>query len=256
MSEAIIAYEQPVNEHIRVCLRLERLFSQIGHTLKGVSPWDSRAAVVSLLEILYLLDRPDLKAKLTKEICRHITNFSKLEQQPNIDVSKLKHLLTQLESINERLHLTQGKFAQELRQNEMLNSIRQYSLNPGGACAFEVPSYHYWLHKPSQERIQDLTNWVKKFDTIKEAIELLLRLIRDCGQPQEQQAEQGFFQTMLDPQLPCQLVQVFVDAKQDVYPEISVGRHGIFIRFLNPNFYDKPAQTKKSLTFKMTCCIL
>lgn len=256
MSDVVIVYEQPVNEHVRVCLRLERLFQQIDHTLKGTSVWDSRATVSSILEILYLLDRPDLKTKLTKEVCRHISNFTKLDQKPNIDNNKLQHLLAQLESINERLHLTQGKFAQELRQNELLNSIRQYSLNPGGACAFEVPAYHYWLHKPSQERIHDLTSWLKKFDTIKEAVDLLLRLIRDCGNPQQQQAEQGFFQTTLDPQLPCQLVQVFVSKTIEAYPEISVGRHGIFIRFLKPNFYDKPIQTRENLTFKMTCCTL
>ncbi len=256
MWDNAILYEQPVNEHIRVCLRLERLFLQIDHTCQGHSIWDSRATVSSLLEVLYLLDRPDLKTKLTKELCRHIANFGRLDQNKHIDNQKLQHLLTQLESINERLHLTQGKFAQALRQNELLNSIRQYALNPGGGCAFEIPAYHYWLHQPSEQRIQDLAAWLEKFDTIKEAVSLLLRLVRECGSPQVQTAAQGFFQVMLDPQAPCQLVQVYVPKQEAFYPEISVGRHGIFIRFLQPSFDDRPVQTKENLTFKMTYCIL
>lgn len=256
MSDDSIIYEQPVNEHTRVCLRLERLFQQLDHTLRGPSVWDSRATVASLLEILYLLDRPDLKTKLTKELCRHIANFTKLDQRNGIDPKKLQHVLAQLESINERLHLTHGKFAQELRQNELLNSIRQYSLNPGGACAFEIPAYHYWLQRPSEERIQDLTSWLSRFDTIKETITLLLHLVRESATPQPFVAQQGFFQTMLDPQAPCQLVQVYIPKGEKFYPEISVGRHGIFIRFFSPNFYERAIQTRENLAFNMACCIL
>jgi cell division protein ZapD len=59
-----VIYEQPVNEHVRVCLRLEQLFNQTLHWMRGTSAWDSRAAISALLEILNVLDRPDLKAKL------------------------------------------------------------------------------------------------------------------------------------------------------------------------------------------------
>lgn len=256
MAVETILYEQPINELVRVCLRLELLFEQIEHGIKGSSIWDSRKTVSSILDVLYLLDRPDLKTKLTKELARFIANFNKMADNPSIDPKKLRPILAQLDSVHERLHLTQGKLAQELRQNELLNSIRQYSLNPGGGCAFEVPAYHYWLHRPSEERIADLHEWVKKFDTLKEAIILFMRLVRDCGHFQEQTANQGFYQSALDPQAPCQLVQVILPAHAAVFPEISVGRHGIFIRFMSAEGFSKPVQTRENIAFKMTCCIL
>ena len=123
MWENPIRDEQPVNEHIRVCLRLERLFQQLLSTMRGNSCWDSRASVASVLEILYVLDRPDLKTKLTKELCRHMANFFKLEQSPDVDNIKLRGILTELEDVNKELQQSHGKFAQSLRDNELLNSI-------------------------------------------------------------------------------------------------------------------------------------
>ena len=256
MAEEFIIYEQPINEYVRACLRLERLFEQADHACRGKTVWDARNTISVLLEILYLLDRPDLKTKITKELCRFIANFSKLEQKENVDTEKLKNLLQRLESINDALHHTQGRIAQALRQNQLLETVQHYARNPGGVCAFEVPSYHLWLHKPTEERAHDLKKWLSEFDIIKEAICLLLCLIRESSEAQTQIAEQGFFQMSLGPQVPCQLVRLLVSIKDSVFPETSVGRHGVFVRFFDPKYYERPAQTKKNLTFKMACCIL
>lgn len=256
MTTETILYEQPVNELIRACLRLESLFFQIDHAIQGTSITDTRRAVSSLLDVLYLLERPDLKTKLGKELSRFINVFNKMIDNPSVEPKKLQPILFQLESVHERLNLVYGKVAQSLRQNELLNSIRQYTLNPGGGCGFEVPAYHYWLHRPSSERIADMLQWVSQFETVREAIFLLLRLVRDCGYYQEQLANQGFFQTSLDPSAHCQLVQVLLPINTLVFPEISVGRHGIFIRFMTVEGFSKPIQSREDIPFKMTCCIL
>ncbi len=83
-----IIYEQPVNEHMRVCLRLEHLFEQAMHWLHGTHSWDSRAALAVILEIINVLDRPDLKTKLVKELSRYITVLARFAETPHIDRSK------------------------------------------------------------------------------------------------------------------------------------------------------------------------
>src|ERR1700722_9851291 len=98
-----IVYEQPVSEHIRVCLRLELLFQQAKYRLQAGSVWDSRAAIITLIDILNLLDRPDIKTKLTKELCRYLSILSRLEKTSEVDHQKLSTLLIELENVIDAL---------------------------------------------------------------------------------------------------------------------------------------------------------
>jgi cell division protein ZapD len=40
-----------------------------------------------------------------------------------------------------------GKTGQYLRENEWLMNIRSRAAIPGGACEFDLPSYHHWLNR-------------------------------------------------------------------------------------------------------------
>lgn len=250
-----IIYEQPLNEHVRVCLRLEHLFNQILHWMHGSSSWDSRAALQALLEILNVLDRPDLKSKLVKELDRYNEILERFSNMPHIDKGKLAAVQHEVQHTLRSLHLMQGRFAQNLRENEFLNSVRQYASNPGGGCNFEAPAYHYWLQQPVEDRTAQLTQWLTNLKTIQTAINLSLRLIRQSCAPQLQVAQTGFYQAALDAQTPCQLVRVCVAKGLHVYPEISVGRHGVSIRFLVLNLIERPAQTNDEVKFYLTTCV-
>jgi cell division protein ZapD len=87
MIENTIIYEQPLNELIRVCLRLEQLFFQIDHHIKDATESGTRNVVAAIINVLHLLDRPDLKAKLAKELGHHLSNLMRLEHTPQIDQS-------------------------------------------------------------------------------------------------------------------------------------------------------------------------
>jgi cell division protein ZapD len=249
-------FEQPVNEHIRVCLRLEHLFQQAMENLPSASLWNSRLVLSALIDILNMLDRPDLKTKLTKELSRHLITFSRLAETPHIDKQKLSILLLELEELVDLLHATNGKFGQELRNSDFLNTIRQHLPTAGGACGFDTPAYHLWLQQPATDRIANLAHWLKSFDTIHAAATLILRLTRQSTPPQVKTAVNGFYQNTLDPQAPCQLVRVAIPADLQLYPEISVGRHGICIRFFSLTLGERLPPVTDDIVFKLTTCIL
>lgn len=250
-----IIYEQPVNEHVRVCLRLEHLFEQLIHWMHGASSWDSRAAVASLLEILNVLDRPDLKTKLVKELSRYSTVLARFASIPNIDKTKLNSIQQELDHTLRNLHSIQGRFAQELRENEFLANVRQYLANPGGGTNFEVPEHHYWLNLPANERLTNLTEWMAHLRIIHKAISLTLRLIRQSNPAELHIASNGFYQAALDAQAACQLVRISLPRHIPVYPEISVGRHGISIRFYTLNLHERSIQSQEDIKFHLTCCV-
>jgi cell division protein ZapD len=255
MQDPIITFEQPLNEYVRVCLRLEHLFADINQHIGGQNLWESRIAVSSMLEALNVIDRPDLKSKISKALTQHAQALSLLEEKPNVDREKLREILAELMQLTENLYKNQDKMGHNLRSNSFLNSIRQHMANPGGASAFSTPAYHLWLHLPAEIRQQNLTEWYGEFDQIKIAVKLLLQLTRGSTMPQSLVAGQGFYQQGLDPKFAYHLVRVSVPLNLQVYPEISVGKHRLSVRFLELNVQDRACQSAGDIPFELTCCL-
>lgn len=258
MQEHLITYEQPLNEHIRVCLRLEHLFNQILNNIETPTEWGSRATLTALLETLNVIDRPDLKTKLTKALTQHAATLTQLEVLPQVDSTKLKQVLNELDRLIDKLYATQGKIGQNLRNNEFLNSIRRHLYNPGGVVNFSNPGLQLWLHKAPEDRIEDLKSWLKEFDQLIDVVILILRLTRESNTANEKLADNGFYQQALDPNTSCEMIRVSVPIEANLFPEISVGQRRLSIRFLQPNCHDqgRAKQTDINLNFKLTCCLL
>lgn len=249
MIENTIIYEQPLNELIRVCLRLEQLFAKVEHYIQDTSEFGTRNVVSAILDILHLLDRPDLKAKLAKELGHHLSNLMRLEHTPQIDQQKLRQLLRQLDDLIRCFIDSNGKIGQNLREVELLNNLRLHLSTPGGGCSFDVPTYHCWLQNPPEKRLDTLKKWLTEFNSIHTTITLILQLIREGTKIQQRTADQGFYQELLDPQLNLRLIRVAIPKGIAAHPEISVGRHFLSVRFFIPNIQDRPTQYADNLSF-------
>jgi cell division protein ZapD len=252
-----ILYEQPLNERIRTLLRLEFLFAQAAQHLHDDSQWGSRNTLSSLLEILSIFGRTDLKTEVLKELERHSSTLAKLEPNPDIDQSRLKQILSELEKLGTQLHKTGGPIAASLKENEFLGSIQQRGAIPGGTCDFDLPGYHFWLQQPAKRRTRDLAEWLGHFENIAQAIKLILRLIRESTSFKPVTAESGFYQVTLDSNHPCQLVRVAIDDKIPYYAEISGGRHRVTVRFMELSKQDCHAkQAAQTINFELECCVI
>lgn len=251
-----VIYEFPLNERIRVFMRLEQLFQQASHFSDGKSNWDSRAAISTLLEVLAIFSRNDLKSEILKEIDRHVSIFTKMMNHQDIDQSKLKDMLSQLKSISEELYASSGKIGLPLMESELCKSISQRNSIPGGTYAFDLPAYHYWLQQDELSRRKDLEKWLQPFALIRNAMDLLLTSIRHSATPSLELAGAGFYQKTLDHSLPFQLLRVGVDRSLPFFAEISGGKHRFTIRFMSPNAHDRPTQSSQDIPFELTCCIL
>jgi cell division protein ZapD len=249
MIENSTIYEQPLNELIRVCLRLEQLFNQIDHHISDVSTYGTRTIVIAIIHVLHLLDRPDLKAKLAKELGHHLSNLMRLEHTPQIDQDKLRKLLRQLDDFIRGFIDSNGKIGQNLREVEMLNNLRLHLTTPGGGCSFDIPTYHHWLQQSAETRQDTIKKWLNEFSSIRTTIALILQLIREGTKTQPKTADKGFYQELLDPQLNLRMIRVAIPKGTTTYPEISVGRHFLSVRFYTPNVQDRPTQYSDDLSF-------
>lgn len=254
--ERLMTYEQPLNEHIRICLRLEYLFKQVAHHIDLESSWDSRVALNAILDILTFVDRPDLKNKLGQLLNQYLVALVQLEQMANSNKPKVQRAIENLNRAIDLLHAMQGKIGQELRENEFLTAIQQRSTMPAGTCSSNLPVYHLWLQQPASIRSQHLKLWFNSFVQLQQVVITVLKLTRESTSPQPRSAKAGFYQENLDPTIPYQMVRIEIPVDAKLFPEISVGRYLLTMHFFELNHLGKAIQTKKDVDFKIACCKL
>lgn len=252
----IIFYEQPLSERMRSLLRLEHLFRQAAYTLRGYSIWDSRSTLTSITSVLDILARNDLKTELLKELERQDKTLSSLSDLEGVDKEQLSNILKQIKTSQQNILEFKGQLGQNIRDHELLNSLRQRSSIVGGTCDFDIPYLHYWLQQPPEYRIEILENWLEKLELISQPISLILDITRESSSPINVIAEKGFYQQSIDNNAPVQLIRVGLNRNSEYFPEISAGKQRFSIRFMLPQDENRPIQSTDDINFQLICCAL
>jgi cell division protein ZapD len=255
-SSHMITYEYPLNDTARICLRLESLFSRTLDNLESPSEIASRNILSSLLEILNVIDRPDLKSKLTQTLTQYNTALTGLQQNPNIEQQTLFEVTREINIAMQMLRQMHGRIGDNLRKNQFLNTIKMQLNNPGGACDYSTPAFALWLTQDVFSRKQQVLKWFTEFQELKTISELTLRLIRESATWEICQSESGFYQQKLDFQSSHQMLRVRIPVDFQAIPEFSVGKHRFSMRMLNPNFKTdgQPTQCSDNVDFEVMVC--
>ena len=248
-------FEHPLNERFRTFLRLEHLFEKARYFLPQEHPWATRVAIESLLDIVSITSRADVKNELIKELDRNGATLTRIASQPGVDPDALGRVMGQLERAQSDLMRLTGPIGQTAREDEFLKGIAQRNSIPGGTCSFDLPSFHYWLIQPMEARERRFAAWMQDVAPVETAIRLVLSLARDSARPRRVVAEAGFFQEALNIQAPAQLVRVTLGEGQAVFPEVSGHKSRFSIRFLTPEAGGRPVQSREDVDFTLTCCV-
>ena len=257
-TDTLITFEYPVNEATRVCLKLDQLFTDFKKYMNEPSADYSHNAAQCLLKIMDVVDRPDIKSKLTQTLNQYASTLGQLEQFPQVDPKRLAVILEQLDTHIHNMHNNHLRIAESLSRNEFLNQLRLQLANPGGICHYKAPAYNLWLQQSADHRLNDLKTWFSTFNEINSITSLLLSLVRNSTGTQTMTANNGFYQQALNANLPCELIQIGLPLEFNLYPEICVGRHRLTIRFVTPCYHNNghPEQSKETFEFSLNCCRL
>lgn len=252
-----IIYEQPLNERVRSFLRLEHLFQRLEHELQYSDSWAHRTTLEALNGLMTLFGRADLKTELTNELKRHTAILEALESNPQVDPGRLQEILGKSRTLLEQLRGSESVLGPELRDNELLNNIKNRASIPAGSCGFDLPGFYYWQQQPAAQRLADLRRWISHFDPVKESVFLCLTMIRESATATREKATTGFFQKSLAKDSPCQMLRILLPVDAPWYPEVSAGRHRFTIRFMQPaSIETRPTQTEAGVEFDLLCCVL
>lgn len=258
----MITYEYPLSERIRTLLRLEDLFDRTRYFLAREDPLDHHCALVAIFEIIDVAGRADLKSDLMQELERQRQVLSTFRGSPDVAQDALDQVLREADETFSALATHAGKTGQHLRENEWLMSVKSRINIPGGACEFDLPSYHFWLHRSTDARLADLNGWLAPLLPVRDGISIVLRLLRDSGKAGAFTAMQGQFQQMLSGKV-AQLIRVRLDDDLAFIPEISANKYALMIRFTEPIADSsgawggaRPRQSETNVSFELTYCNL
>jgi cell division protein ZapD len=249
-----IEFEQPLNERMRTFLRLELLYRQAVFHAGDSTDFGARAAVGSLLEILTIVGRGDVRTDVLKELDRHAELLGQYRSARGVDAARLSGLMENLEAMRTELNTSGKQFLAELRDNEFLNKIRQRGL-PGGTCSFDLPHYGYWLHRPEQERSAQLAEWLSQIKPLCDAVTRVLWLTRESSEPIECVASGGLYQHSVVKSEQVSLIRVVLPSNADMFPEISAGPHRFTVRFAQwRGATEYPRQVSEDVRFLLALC--
>jgi cell division protein ZapD len=251
----LILYEYPLNERVRTLLRLEDLFDRLDFFARQEHPLDHHAALLTLFDILDITARADLKSDLLQELERQRQTLLGFRNNPEVSVEALEHVLAQIDQASAALNGATGKTGQHLRDNEWLMSIRSRSIIAGGACEFDLPSYHAWQNRPAEFRQRDIAQWIAPFRPLRDSLGIVLRLLRESATSTMLVAQNGSFQQPLGGKT-YQMVQVRLDPTLGAIPEISANKYLLWIRFTTQDGDMRPRPCETNVSFELSLCNL
>jgi cell division protein ZapD len=251
----VISYDFPLNERIRTMLRLEDLYARMAYFSEKASAADHHAALSVMFDIMEVASRADLKSDLLQELERQKRQLITLHNNPGISEEALDAILGEIENISDSLFGISGKIGQHLRENEWLMGIKQRACIPGGTCEFDLPSYHYWLHLDATLRRNYLNAWLAPMLPICNALDIILKLLRESGKVHHFIAHQGGFQQVQGGRV-AQLLRITLDSTLACIPEVSANKYVLNIHFVAASYAAKSALYDQDVPFNLTFCSL
>ncbi|MDR3371174.1 cell division protein ZapD [Rhodoferax sp.] len=250
----MILYEYPLHERVRTYLRLEHLFLRLHQLVTRVDALDHHFALVTLFEIMDVAARADLKSDLLKDLDKQRHLLDGYRGNPAIAETVLDKVVGEIDQCYAALNGQQGKAGQPLTENDWLMSIRSRISIPGGTCEFDLPSYYAWQHKTGVSRQTDLHQWTSTLTALSDAVQLLVKLLRDSGTPQKVIANGGQFQQNLPQSRTFLLMRVALDVAQELIPEISGNRLMVSVRLMQLGEDLRPHLVTDDVAFELALC--
>ena len=250
-------YEHPLNERMRLFMRLEQMLAQMNKFANALDYYSVQLFLNALFDVLDFLQRYEIRGELIKELQVYKTAIERHQFGEHILEITLDEVQNLIEENLHFIHQHNSNILSSLRENELLNHLKQRNFNQSGNCIFEVPAFQYWLQNcASHSRNEFLSNCNELFSPINKAIGLILELVREGAEVSEEVAAEGVFLRNIDNKKRNQMVRVHLDYEQEVFPRVSGDKHRVAIRFMRQLNPEQRAQQvfSENIPFQLQVC--
>lgn len=213
----------------KIALRLEGLFLSIEQACQETHPIIHHYALKNIIEIIKLIEKPELKSRFIKELMRIEHSLNKIQSDiPNALYAKL---FVQVQV----LHHIAGRFGETIHQNTFLQAIRLAQSSHHHDCeSHDAPQLLLWLEYHATQRQNDLASWLKNLQSLYDTVTIYLSLLRNTADFKTIDMFNGFYQRSLPAQT-CQLILLRMDINCGLVPKMQLGHHGLSLRLCEAN---------------------
>lgn len=247
LSMTIQKYEHPLNEKSRTYLRIESLLRQAQQCATFSDPQYYQVLFRSIFDLLDIFEQIQLKPELLKDLDKLKLTYSNWLNVPGVDQKRLQGLLKELDMVHGEIIKAQ-RFGTLLKEDRFLASIRQRFNLPGGACCFDLPALHFWLHQPLEKRMTDAQRWLSSLAPLNHGLQQWLNLTRSSSQMKPQIARGGFFQSDAEE---ANMVRLQFSQDYGVYPMVSGHKNRFVIKFIN---FETGQASNQDIEFELAVC--
>lgn len=249
-------YDYPFNERVRSLLRMEDLLSRVIDNIDSTHEDHHFLALQSLLQLVDIVDRAEIKLDLLQELTRQRNVMLLLKEKGMIESQKIDLLLQDMDEISTQIQEDNTKLGQHLRVNEWLMNIKQRTMIPGGIAKVDMPSFQHWLAMPINKRREDLAHWLKPMLPVQQAVYIILHILRGSGKTKSEIATAGVFHQLLGNNKPSQMLRIQIPDDAPYFPEVSANKYAINVRFHQLDSSKKPQKYEQDVQFYLTLCNL
>ncbi|MBD1576552.1 cell division protein ZapD [Vibrio sp. S11_S32] len=243
----MLKFEHPLNEKVRIYLRIDTLIKQLHSSASFEIPQAYQLFFRSLFDLMDLFEQIQIKSEIGKDLekqklaCKHWMGVA------GVDQAILTTILNEIDTSFKQV-MAAERFGVSLKEDRFLSSIRQRFNLPGGTCCFDLPALHYWLHLPLEQRLADAKVWTDTLAPLKQALALMLRLTRETSQLKPQTARNGFFQSEAED---AHVLRLQLPVELGVYPMISGHKNRFAIKFM---YFDTGNACSQDIEFDLAIC--
>lgn len=217
----------------KIALRLECLFLTVAQACEETHPVIHHYALKNVIEIIKLIEKPELKSRFLKEFMRieHALNKSQMTLPDKLyaDLFMQIQLLSQVA----------GRFGESIHHNAFLQSIRLAQAAHHTEFEVHSPQLLLWLENEPAQRHHDLREWLKQLQTLFDTVAVYLSLLRDTAEFDTIDMFNGFYQRPLPSKTLCHLILLRMDKNCGVVPKMQLGHHGLSVRLCEASSMDE-----------------
>lgn len=224
MQQNTITFQLATHYLPKMALRIECLYQTISQAREEIHPVIHHYALKNVIEILQIIEKPELKSRFLKELMRIEHAFVKSNK--NIPAELSNTLYTQIQMLT---HVV-GLFGEGIHQDPFLQIFRQPLPSHSQDGEVQPPQLLFWLESKASTRQGDLTLWLANLNSLYLTIVLYLRLLRSTAEFNSIPMLHGFYQRSLPPKTSCHLILLRIDKSFGIVPRIQLGHHGLSLR--------------------------
>ena len=208
----------------RIALRLEFLFKTINQACNESHEVIHRYALKSIIELMNIIEKPELKSRFIKELIR-IEHVLK-KHNPANSMQLLDELETQIHILND----VPGRFSQLIHEDVFLKTLRQILHPNTPECEFNSPYLVLWFDLDPLTRQKMINQWLHCLKDLESTVIIYLSLLRDMTEYNSIKAHNGFYQHSFAPKTVNHLILLKMDKSLRVTPQLQLGHNNLTIR--------------------------